>query len=155
MNDERRARLTREIHDKAGLLKSIIARYGEGVIETVQDHVVETACNQIERIDLDQRDLDAVMEILWDNMTDLVDITVIEKTESKLNIRVSNCLFADEMRSMGLPELGFALYCAYDYGFCQGLNPSIAFSRTQTLMQGAPCCDHCYELTPYQAVESS
>ena len=46
------------------------------------------------------------------------------------------------MRGLHAAELGFAYYCAYDYGFCQGLNPALQFSRTKTLMQGADSCDH-------------
>jgi len=60
---------------------------------------------------------------------------------------VTRCFLADEAAAHGMPELAHAFYCAWDEGFCQGLSPKISFIRTQTLMNGDPCCDHAYELT--------
>jgi len=51
------------------------------------------------------------------------------------------------MRRLHAADIGSAFYCAYDYGFCSGLNPHIVFSRTKTLMSGDDCCNHNYELT--------
>jgi hypothetical protein len=55
-------------------------------------------------------------------------------------------MWADEFRKHAAAEVGYSFYCCWDYGFCQGLNPHIKFTRTKTLMQGDDCCDHTYDL---------
>jgi hypothetical protein len=48
------------------------------------------------------------------------------------------------IRSMGVPELGAVLSCNRDAALIEGFNPDITLTRTQTTMQGAPCCDFRY-----------
>ena len=84
----------------------------------------------MQNTDLPKRDLQAVMDVLWNPAKDLLDFEVEEKSDTFLKIRVSRCLFAEEMRKQEASEIGFAFYCAYDYGFCEGLNPKIKFTRT-------------------------
>ena len=45
----------------------------------------------------------------------------------------------------GIPELGAVLSCNRDASLIDGFNPDVRFTRTQTIMQGAPCCDFRYE----------
>jgi hypothetical protein len=71
---------------------------------------------------------------------------VEQQTPDFLKLRVTQCLFADAMRKHGAAKVGLAFYCAYDFGFCEGLNPKIDFARTKTLMEGDAFCDHAYEL---------
>jgi fumarate reductase iron-sulfur subunit len=85
--------------------------------------------------------------LLWDRLGPPSFVyELLEKTEETMHFRVSHCFIAEEMRKHGAPEIGFALFCASDYGYCQGLNPRIKFTRTKTLMQGDDCCNHAYEL---------
>jgi hypothetical protein len=52
------------------------------------------------------------------------------------------------MRRHDAAEIGYAFYCAWDDGFCRGLNPKMTFTRTRTLMRGDDGCDHTYTLEP-------
>ncbi len=143
---ERIARLKHEMNGRADLFKRLNKKFGQGVLDTVQESVVDQAREQLQQADLPNRDLDAVMEILWEPATDVLEFEVEERAPQLLKLKVTGCLFADEMRKLSAEDIGFAFYCAFDYGFCEGLNPDIKFTRTKTLMQGDDCCDHTYEL---------
>lgn len=140
--------LKQEMLQRAALFARLVDRYGPGVLDMVTENTVKEAREQLQRADLPARDLDTVMEVLWDQMGDLAEFTVEERSPERLELRVTRCLFADEMRRLGAADIGLAFYCAYDDGFCQGLNPAMTFTRTRTLMQGDECCDHTYELMP-------
>ena len=139
-------RLREEMAQRAGLFRELIDHYGDGVLDVVAARTDRLAEVSLREADLVRRDLPAVMEQLWDGVDDLIDFDIIEQTEDRLGIRVVRCLFADEMRKHEAGDIGFAFYCAYDDGFCRGLNPAIRFTRTKTLMKGDDCCDHAYEL---------
>lgn len=140
------ATLKREMNQRAILFKALMARFGDQVLDTVAEITIEQARARLQKADLEARNLDTVMEVLWDQMDGLAEFTVEERTPELLRLKVTQCLFADEMRALSAADIGLAFYCSYDYGFCQGLNPDIKFTRTQTLMQGDCCCDHTYEL---------
>jgi len=138
--------LKAQMAERAGLFRRLVARYGPSVLDLVSEFTVETTRNRLEAADLERRDLDTVMEILWDQMVEGTEFEVEERTDCVLRLRVTKCLFADEMRRLGAADIGDAFYCAYDFGFCEGLNPSIRFTRTKSLMCGDDCCNHTYEL---------
>ena len=46
--------------------------------------------------------------------------------------------------ALGIPELGAVLSCNRDAALIEGFNPSVTLVRTQTIMEGAPCCDFRY-----------
>jgi len=138
--------LKAEMHYRAALFGKLIDRFGRGVLDVVREHTIESTRERLETADLDRRDLDAVMEILWDQMVEGTQFEVEERSDRVLRLRVTKCVFADEMRRLGATDIGDAFYCAYDFGFCEGLNPAIRFTRTKTLMNGDDCCNHTYEL---------
>jgi hypothetical protein len=47
-------------------------------------------------------------------------------------------------RAMGLGEIGHLLSCQRDATFCEGYDPKLKMTRTQTIMQGADRCDFRY-----------
>jgi hypothetical protein len=49
-------------------------------------------------------------------------------------------------KELGIGELGALLSCGRDAALIVGFNPKIKFTRTQTIMEGAPFCDFRYEL---------
>ena len=51
-------------------------------------------------------------------------------------------------RDMGLAEIGTLLSCVRDQEFIEGYDPTIAMTRTQTLMEGASHCDFRYVRRP-------
>jgi len=75
-----------------------------------------------------------------------LEIDVLHSDEQRFDFNVTRCKYSEMYRSMGLGELGGILSCNRDGVFCQGYDPRIKLERTQTLMQGASCCDFRYEL---------
>jgi hypothetical protein len=71
-------------------------------------------------------------------------LRLIEQSETRLAFDVTRCRYAEMYRGLGIPELGEVLSCQRDGALIGGFAPDVAFTRTQTLMQGAPCCDFRY-----------
>jgi L-2-amino-thiazoline-4-carboxylic acid hydrolase len=138
--------LKAEMAQRASLFRLLVDHFGPEVLEVVSRHTNEQVKSRLEDADLDRRDLDAVMELLWDQMIDGIEFEVLERTPEVLKLSVTKCLFADEMGKLNAPGIGDAFYCAYDFGFCQGLNPDIEFTRTKSLTNGNDCCNHTYRL---------
>ena len=138
--------LKAEMAQRASLFRLLVDRFGSEVLDVVSQHTIDQTRQRLEDADLDRRDLRAVMEILWDQMVAGTEFQVEERTDTCLRLRVTRCLFADEMAKLGATDIGDAFYCAYDFGFCQGLNPAIEFTRTKSLMSCDDCCNHTYTL---------
>jgi hypothetical protein len=80
---------------------------------------------------------------LW-KMNGALEIDVKREDDRHFDFDVTRCRYAEMYREMGLGEIGHILSCNRDGTFCQGYDPKIALSRTQTLMQGASHCDFRY-----------
>lgn len=136
----------REMREKASLFKKLVAEFGDNVLQFVKDEVIVSTRERLKNAELTNRNLNAVMENLWNHTSATHQFEVVQQNSYVLQLKVTRCLYAEEMRKFDAADIGFAFYCAYDYGFCQGLNPKIEFTRTKTLMQGDDCCDHTYKI---------
>jgi hypothetical protein len=74
-----------------------------------------------------------------------IDLKVKERY--RLEFDVERCRYAEMYRELGVAELGHVLSCNRDGAFCTGFNPAIRLRRTQTIMEGAECCDFRYTMT--------
>jgi hypothetical protein len=86
----------------------------------------------------------------WDawKMDDALQLEVLESSETRYSFNVTRCRYAEMYRALGIPELGEILSCNRDYSLSEGFNPDVSLVRTQTIMEGAPCCDFRYRLKP-------
>jgi hypothetical protein len=84
---------------------------------------------------------------LW-TKDDALKIEVVEANAEKLDFNVVRCRYAETYREMGLGEIGHLLSCNRDGAFCEGYDPRIKLTRTQTIMGGATHCDFRYRFTP-------
>lgn len=73
-----------------------------------------------------------------------LEVEIIERDAERVGFNVRRCRFAEMYRAMGAGDLGYLLSCNRDASFVSGFNPAIGFTRTQTIMQGAPYCDFRY-----------
>ena len=80
---------------------------------------------------------------LWQKH-DALQIHFLEETDEQLDFNVTRCRYAEMYREMGLEHIGDVLSCGRDGSFCDGYNPDIALTRTQTIMKGASHCDFRY-----------
>lgn len=148
LEDCRRAGQDRAAVDKAVYGQALMARFGPGVVDVIRETTIAQTRERLKAAPLARRDLEAVKAELWDHMGAPFEWKLAERTATRLRFEVVRCPLAEVMRRQGAPELGFAYFCAYDVGFCEGLNPALRFTRTKTLMMGDGCCDHTYELPP-------
>jgi hypothetical protein len=84
--------------------------------------------------------------------TALADVTEREVTfdmhrrdKQALEFDIRSCRFAEFFRALGEPELGALLVCQTDIDIAEAGGSEVSFSRTQTLMQGASCCNFRYK----------
>lgn len=136
----------REMQDKAILFRKLIDKYNNEVLKIVENNVIEQTNKALEKANIENRNIQAVMDNLWNHTALTHEFEITEQTESILKLKVTKCFFAEGMIKLNEKEIGNAFYCAYDIGFCKGLNPDITFTRTKTLMNGDDCCDHCYKI---------
>jgi hypothetical protein len=80
---------------------------------------------------------------LW-TKDDALTIEVIDEAPGVLDFNVKRCRYAETYRAMGLGEIGDILSCNRDGAFCEGYDPRIKLTRTQTIMGGASHCDFRY-----------
>jgi hypothetical protein len=69
-----------------------------------------------------------------------------EDTPTVVQMKITECLWSKTFRDAGAADIGYACCCHPDHAAAAAFNPKIKFTRTQTLMQGAPFCNHRYEL---------
>lgn len=77
-----------------------------------------------------------------------LELDVIRDDGEAFEFNVVRCRYAEMYRRLGLAELGPVLSCNRDGAMIEGFNPAVAFTRTQTLMEGAAYCDFRYRAAP-------
>jgi hypothetical protein len=80
---------------------------------------------------------------LW-TKDNALTIEVIDDAPGVFDFNVTRCRYAETYRAMGLGEIGDLLSCNRDGSFCEGYDPRIKLTRTQTIMGGASHCDFRY-----------
>jgi len=70
-----------------------------------------------------------------------MDVHVMDETNDRLDFNVTRCGYAEFYKQLGLAELGYRIHCSRDHAAVAGFNDQLELSRSQTIMQGAPCCD--------------
>ena len=73
-----------------------------------------------------------------------LEIKEIHRDESHFEFNVTRCRYAEMYKAMGLGEIGGLLSCNRDGSFCEGYDPKLKMTRTQTIMEGATHCDFRY-----------
>ncbi len=80
-----------------------------------------------------------------------VTVDVHRRDREAVEFDVTSCRFADFFRSLNEPELGALLVCQTDIDIAAAGAGDVSFSRSQTLMQGAPSCTFRYKFAPRRA----
>jgi len=87
----------------------------------------------------------AALSSLWE-MDGALKKDMLVSTPDKLEYNMVHCGYADMYKEMGLGDIGHLLSCNRDGTFCDGYNPNMKLTRTQTIMQGASHCDFRYRM---------
>ena len=83
------------------------------------------------------------IQALW-TAEDALRIEVVRSTAEQFDFDVVKCRYAETYKAMGLADLGAVLSCNRDGAFCEGYDPKLKLTRTQTIMGGATHCDFRY-----------
>ena len=73
-----------------------------------------------------------------------LEVVVREKSADEFSFDVVRCRYQEMYREMGLGAIGHLLSCQRDGHFCEGFDPKLKLTRTQTLAEGASHCDFRY-----------
>lgn len=134
-----------------GVYDVLLASHGERVaLETIRSAVTQSAIDQGKAMAaaFDRApDLLDVLDILklW-TQDNALELDLISSSASELSFNVTRCRYSEMYHDMGMVFLGGVMSCQRDGSFCHGVNPHIAFQRTQTIMDGAEFCDFRFTL---------
>jgi hypothetical protein len=73
-----------------------------------------------------------------------LEIQETHRDDVRFEFNVTRCRYAEMYKAMGLGEIGGLLSCNRDGSFCEGYDPKLKMTRTQTIMEGASHCDFRY-----------
>jgi pantoate kinase len=77
---------------------------------------------------------------------DALRIEVVERSDTSYGFNVTRCRYAEMYKALDLAGLGAVLSCNRDGAFCEGYDPKLKMTRTQTIMGGASHCDFRYRV---------
>jgi hypothetical protein len=137
---------------EARLLKPLIAafseRFGEEeTLSTLREVIIRLARESGARMrqEKDAPDLAAFAEGWEPWFRDgALETDELEKTPERWSFNVTRCKYAELYRALDMAELGETLSCCRDAALVEGFSENIALERSQTIMQGANCCDFRY-----------
>ena len=81
-----------------------------------------------------------VAEEVWAGGGSL-DVQILSESAYHLDFNVTRCRYAEFYHELGLTALGFRMHCNRDFAMVAGFNGELELSRSQTIMEGAACCD--------------
>jgi predicted ArsR family transcriptional regulator len=90
----------------------------------------------------------AMHKAMAENSEQDVTFEMHRRDEEALEFDVTQCRFAEFFRALGEPELGALLICEIDFDIAAAGGGEVAFTRDQTIMQGAPSCTFRYKFAP-------
>ena len=113
---------------------------GEILDATIQRLAVEDGERWAESYGRSVTSLKRVAEDVWAGGGSL-NLQVIGEWDKHLDFKVTRCAYAEFYQALDLADFGYRIHCNRDHAMVAGFNESIELSRSQTLMQGAACCD--------------
>lgn len=142
MFDKRRieAEILKHVYD------ALVASHGRQVAEdAIAEAVRRSAVEQGRRFAAEAPEGPSLqgfieMQELW-TKGGALEVEVLGRTETSYDFNVTRCRYSEMYRQMGLGEIGHLLSCQRDGTFCEGYDPKLKLTRTQTIMQGASHCD--------------
>lgn len=136
----------------APLIDALGQEFGrERVIEVVRETIIRIAEEQgaalAQSMGSDGLPAFADSTRFW-TQDNALEIEVLARSEAAYDFNVTRCRYAELYRALGVPELGAVFSCNRDGALIEGFNPDVEFTRTQTIMEGAPFCDFRYRRRP-------
>ena len=70
-----------------------------------------------------------------------LEIETLREAPEVQEFNVTRCRYAEFFLQLGEPDLGAVLLCETDFQVAEVGSPEVELVRTQTIMEGASCCD--------------
>jgi predicted ArsR family transcriptional regulator len=70
-----------------------------------------------------------------------MQVELVGESDDHLDFNIRHCGYAEFYKELGLSEIGYRILCNRDAAMLGGFNDELELARSQTIMQGAPCCD--------------
>jgi hypothetical protein len=130
------------------LLRSLEEKYSENEVFEVIDKIIAVNCRSgWEKVGLQTvNSLENFVKLLWEPLKKMGFKYTFSTESDEIKFSVSKCAMYDQAKLEGAEKWYYHLLCLSDEPTALGFNSSFIFKRTMTLMQGHPCCDHCYSL---------
>lgn len=113
---------------------------GAAITKAAEDGARKFAENEPDGTDLKTFQ---ALQPLW-TKDDALVIDVLRADEKHFDYNVTRCRYSEMYREMGLGDIAHLLSCNRDGAFCDGYDPRIKMTRTQTINGGASHCDFRY-----------
>ena len=119
----------------------------EVVDETIRRLAAEDGARWAATFGQTTASLRRVAQELWAGGGSL-DVEMVGELDDHLDFNVTRCQYAEFYKELGLSELGFRIHCNRDRAMVVGFNNELELSRSQTIMEGATCCDFRFRRKP-------
>ena len=86
----------------------------------------------------------AYQTLLIETADGALEMKVLKADDTSFDFDITRCRYAETYKEMGLGKIGHLLSCNRDGAFCEGYDPKLKMTRTQTIMGGASHCDFRY-----------
>ena len=114
------------------------------VLAFIQKASVDDGVRSAKHFGGDLKGLSRIAHEVWGGPGGGIDIEVLEQSDERLAFNVTRCGYAEMYKEWGLSDWGFLLQCSRDFPMLEGFAADIELERSQTIMQGAACCDFRY-----------
>jgi len=126
-------------------IQALREKFGEEAAREVVDATIrklaaEDGARWAESYGQTTSSLRKVAEEVWAGGGSL-DVQILSESAHHLDFNVTRCRYAEFYHELGLTDLGFRMHCNRDFAMVAGFNGELELSRSQTIMEGAACCD--------------
>ncbi len=110
------------------------------VDETIRKLAAEDGARWAQTYGRSTDSLRRVAEEVWAGGGSM-DVEIVRQTDDHLDFNVTRCGYAEFYQELGLADIGYRLHCNRDHAMVVGFNAKLELHRSQTIMEGAACCD--------------
>ena len=126
-------------------IQTVAEKFGEAAMHEVLDATIrkvaiDDGAAWAKRFGRTTASMRQVAEDVWAG-GGAMDVHVIDESDDRLDFNITRCGYAEFYKQLGLAELGYRIHCNRDHAAVAGFNDELELSRSQTIMQGAACCD--------------
>src|SRR5690348_11902191 len=112
----------------------------EVIDATIRKLAAEDGARRADGYGQSMASLRKVAQVVWASGGSL-EVKILDQSDDHLVFDVTRCRYDEFYREQGLTDLGYRMHCNRDFAMVAGFNDELELSRSQTIMEGAACCD--------------